>query len=52
MGPTGVILLAVLFIFLLILLSQAVIVVQQSNRYVVERLGVYSKSLDAGSSSA
>ncbi|QMS86008.1 SPFH/Band 7/PHB domain protein [Candidatus Xianfuyuplasma coldseepsis] len=37
-----------LFILLMILLSQAVIVVQQSNRYVIERLGVYSKSLDAG----
>ena len=36
------------FIFGLILASQAVIVVQQSNRYVIERLGVYSKSFDAG----
>jgi len=37
-----------LIIFVLILFSQAVIVVQQSNRYVIERFGVYSKSLDAG----
>ncbi len=44
----GYALLIFLLVFILILLSQAVVVVQQSNRYVVERLGVYSKSLDAG----
>jgi regulator of protease activity HflC (stomatin/prohibitin superfamily) len=47
-SATGAILLVGLIILLMVLLSQAVIVVQQSNRYVVERLGVYSKSLDAG----
>ena len=44
----GYALLVFLLVFILILLSQAVVVVQQSNRYVIERLGVYSKSLDAG----
>ncbi len=32
----------------LIVLSQAIIVVQQANRYVIERLGKYHKSLNAG----
>ncbi|AIO18257.1 Modulator of FtsH protease HflK [Candidatus Izimaplasma bacterium HR1] len=44
----GWILLGALVLFALILLSQAVIVVQQANRYVIERLGKYSKSLNAG----
>ena len=37
-----------LVVFALILLSQAIIVVQQANRYVIERLGKYHKSLNAG----
>jgi regulator of protease activity HflC (stomatin/prohibitin superfamily) len=41
-------LLVALLIFALILVSQAVVVVQQANRYVIERLGVYSRSLEAG----
>jgi regulator of protease activity HflC (stomatin/prohibitin superfamily) len=45
---TAIALLIALFVFVMILASQAIIVVQQSNRYVIERLGVYSKSLDAG----
>jgi regulator of protease activity HflC (stomatin/prohibitin superfamily) len=40
--------LAILLVLVLFLLSQAVVVVSQSNRYVIERLGVYSRSLDAG----
>lgn len=48
MGPVGIGALIGLFIFIMILASQAIIIVQQSNRYVIERLGVYSKSLDAG----
>jgi regulator of protease activity HflC (stomatin/prohibitin superfamily) len=47
-SPVGVGLLVGLIIFGLILLSQAVVIVQQANRYVIERLGVYSRSLEAG----
>jgi regulator of protease activity HflC (stomatin/prohibitin superfamily) len=48
MGTTGIIFLVVLIILALVVVSAAIQVVQQSNRYVVERLGVYNKSLDAG----
>ena len=41
-------LLVALVIFILIIASQAVIIVQQANRYVIERLGVYSRTIDAG----
>lgn len=44
----GWILVIILLVLGLIILSQAVIVVQQANRYVIERLGKYSKSLNAG----
>lgn len=47
-SPIGIGLLVGLIIFILILASQAIIIIQQSNRFVVERFGVYSKSLDAG----
>jgi regulator of protease activity HflC (stomatin/prohibitin superfamily) len=46
--PLGWILVIVLLVLGLLVLSQAVIVVQQANRYVIERLGKYSKSLNAG----
>ncbi len=48
MGPVGIAAIIGVVVFLLILGSQAIIIVQQSNRYVIERLGVYHKSLDAG----
>jgi len=44
----GIGLLIGLVVFAMILASQAIIIVQQSNRYVIERFGVYSKSVDAG----
>jgi regulator of protease activity HflC (stomatin/prohibitin superfamily) len=47
-GGVGVGLLIGLIVFAMILASQAIIIVQQSNRYVIERFGVYSKSIDAG----
>jgi len=46
--PIGWILVIILLVLGLVVLSQAVIVVQQANRYVIERLGKYSKSLNAG----
>ena len=48
MGPVGIAAIVGLFIFMMILASQAIIIVQQANKYVIERLGVYSRSLDAG----
>jgi len=48
MGPFGWAAVIGLIVFALIIASQAIIVVQQANRYVIERLGKYSKSLDAG----
>ncbi len=48
MGPIGYAAIIALAIFILILASQAIVIVQQANRYVIERLGVYSKTLDAG----
>jgi regulator of protease activity HflC (stomatin/prohibitin superfamily) len=48
MGPVGIAALVGLFIFMMILASQAIIIVQQANKYVIERLGVYSRSLEAG----
>ncbi len=48
MGPVGIAAVVGLFIFLMILASQAIIIVQQANKYVIERLGVYSRSLEAG----
>ncbi len=48
MSGLGIGLLIGLFLFGLILLSQAVVIVQQANKYVIERLGVYSRSLEAG----
>lgn len=44
----GLGLLIALIVLVMILASQAIIIVQQANRYVIERLGVYSKTLDAG----
>jgi regulator of protease activity HflC (stomatin/prohibitin superfamily) len=32
----------------LIIVSQAVVIIQQANRYVIERFGVYSRTMDAG----
>ncbi|MCF7927061.1 MAG: SPFH/Band 7/PHB domain protein [Candidatus Izimaplasma sp.] len=40
--------LGVLIVLVLILVSIAFVIVQQSNRYVVERLGGYHKTLDVG----
>ena len=48
MSGLGIGLLIGLIIFALILASQAIIIVQQANKYVIERFGVYHKSLDAG----
>jgi regulator of protease activity HflC (stomatin/prohibitin superfamily) len=48
MPASAIIAIIGIVIFILVLASQAIIIVQQSNRYVIERLGVYSKSLDAG----
>ncbi|MCK5762321.1 MAG: SPFH/Band 7/PHB domain protein [Candidatus Izimaplasma sp.] len=48
MGPVGIAAIVGLFIFMMILASQAIIIVQQANKYVIERLGVYSRSLEAG----
>jgi len=43
------IILGVVFIFLaLVIASQAFTIVQQANRYVVERLGAYHQTLDVG----
>ena len=41
-------LLGVILLLVLILASKAIIVVQQANRYVIERFGVYNKTIDAG----
>ena len=47
MEPTFIVALAVAFVAIIILLKTAVVVPQQ-NAYVVERLGKYSKTLNAG----
>ena len=41
-------LLGIILVLILILASKAITVVQQANRYVIERFGVYSKTFDAG----
>merc|ERR1711879_418808 len=48
MGTTVLIILVVIVLLALALISQAFVIVQQSNRYVVERLGGYHASLDVG----
>merc|ERR1711879_840932 len=48
MGTTVLIILVVIVLLALALISQAFVIVQQSNRYVVERLGGYHGSLDVG----
>ncbi len=48
MPSVGIILLIVLVVLILVLASQAIVIVQQANRYVIERLGVYSRTLEAG----
>ena len=48
MPGTGLIIVVVLLVFFLILLSQAFTLVTQANRFVVERLGGYHKTLDQG----
>jgi regulator of protease activity HflC (stomatin/prohibitin superfamily) len=48
MGSTAIIVLVVVIVLALALVSQAFVIVQQSNRYVVERLGGYHVSLDVG----
>lgn len=47
MEPTFIVALAVAFVAIIILLKTAVVVPQQ-NAYVIERLGKYSKTLNAG----
>ena len=47
-SPVGIGALVAILVFALIILSQAVIIIQQANRYVIERLGVYSRTMDAG----
>ncbi len=37
-----------LLVIALIIVSQAVVIVQQANRFVIERFGVYSRTMDAG----
>jgi regulator of protease activity HflC (stomatin/prohibitin superfamily) len=37
-----------LIVIALIILSQAVIIIQQANKYVIERFGVYHRTLEAG----
>jgi regulator of protease activity HflC (stomatin/prohibitin superfamily) len=46
--PTTLIILVIIIVLALALISQAFVIVQQSNRYVVERLGGYHVSLDVG----
>ena len=41
-------LLVALLVIGLIIVSQAVVIIQQANRYVIERFGVYSRTMDAG----
>jgi regulator of protease activity HflC (stomatin/prohibitin superfamily) len=48
MPSVGIVLLIVLVVLILVLASQAIVIVQQANRYVIERLGVYSRTLEAG----
>merc|ERR1711879_36466 len=48
MGTTVLIILVVIVLLATALISQAFVIVQQSNRYVVERLGGYHASLDVG----
>lgn len=45
---TGIILLIILFILILILVGAALTIVQQANRYVVERFGAYTQTLGVG----
>lgn len=45
---TGIILLIILFVLLLILIGAALTIVQQANRYVIERFGAYTQTLGVG----
>ena len=45
---TGIILLIILFILVLILVGAALTIVQQANRYVIERFGAYTQTLSVG----
>lgn len=45
---TGIMLLIILFILLLILVGAALTIVQQANRYVIERFGAYTQTLGVG----
>ncbi len=46
--PLGYIILIIMIVLLLILIGSAFTIVQQSNRYVIERLGAYHKTLNVG----
>ncbi|HKJ68749.1 MAG TPA: stomatin-like protein [bacterium] len=48
MSLTGTIIVALFILFILIVLFKTAVVVPQKNAYIVERLGKYSKTLDAG----
>ncbi|MCK5761290.1 MAG: SPFH/Band 7/PHB domain protein [Candidatus Izimaplasma sp.] len=48
MGPFGIITLLVLAFLILAVVGAAFTIVQQSNRYVVERLGAYHQTLSVG----
>lgn len=46
--PWGVILIAILLIVVLLVIVRCVVIVPQSNSYVIESLGVYKETWDAG----
>lgn len=46
--PWGVILIAILLIVVLLIIVRCVVIVPQSNSYVIESLGVYKETWDAG----
>ena len=46
--PAGIITTIILIVIVLVVIGAAFTIVQQSNRYVIERLGAYSKTLSVG----